>query len=89
MKKNYSKNDLIRYIYKETNQSESNEISYKIQNDALYNKYYFTFINVSAKMPDLSVKPDNNIVNNILNYSKAVKFLRLRNNSGSVSYMSN
>jgi ligand-binding sensor protein len=70
MLKNYTSNDLVRYIYHETSELENTEIRNKINENDSFKNEYLELLKAFARMPKSSCNASADVQNFILNYSK-------------------
>ena len=70
MQENFTTNDLIRFIYRETNTSETLAINDALEaNSSLYAEYE-NLMEGFQTLPKVSFQPSNKILDSILNYSR-------------------
>jgi hypothetical protein len=70
MEQNYTQENLIQFIYRETSITESFEIENAIENsENLKSTYKETKLAVSA-LPRVQFHPSNSVIENILSYSR-------------------
>ncbi len=70
MQENFTTNDLVRFIYRETNASETLAINEALQEDAgLYTEYQ-NLMEGFQTLPKVSFRPSNETLDSILNYSR-------------------
>jgi hypothetical protein len=70
MQKNYTSNDLVRYIYSETSEIENLEIRNQLDNNDAYKNEYLELLKGFARMPKASCNASTSVQNFILNYSQ-------------------
>ncbi|MEY2828486.1 MAG: hypothetical protein RIQ33_344 [Bacteroidota bacterium] len=70
MPKNYTSNDLVRYIYSETSETENFEIRNQLDNNDTYKNEYLELLKGFARMPKASCNASTSVQNFILNYSQ-------------------
>ncbi|MEN9521898.1 MAG: hypothetical protein RL065_275 [Bacteroidota bacterium] len=70
MPKNYTSNDLVRYIYSETSETENFEIRNQLDNNDAYKNEYLELLKGFARMPKASCNAPVATQNFILNYSQ-------------------
>ncbi|MEY4875423.1 MAG: hypothetical protein RL708_572 [Bacteroidota bacterium] len=70
MLKNYTSNDLVRYIYSETSETENSEIRNQLNNNDAYKNEYLELLKGFARMPQASCVAKASVQNFILNYSQ-------------------
>jgi len=75
MKKNYTLNDLILFAYNETDSVNKNLISKTIKSNKKLNTQYKSILKVKKALNSINVSPGKNVINNILNYSRALNIL--------------
>lgn len=62
--------NLIRFIYKETDKGENNKIKYSIYKNSEAKEDYISLKETIKYLDTLRVSPDTILVNNILRYSQ-------------------
>lgn len=72
MIKTFTQNDLIRYIYQETNEQENKEIEEALLFDNKLFDAYRKLMEVSEELNRLEKSPSEKVINKILNYSKSL-----------------
>jgi hypothetical protein len=78
MTKTFTRNDLIRYIYHETTESEKEEIEQELLfNNKLFEKYK-DLAEVSMELDRVELSPSEKVVNKILNFSKTINLHSVR-----------
>ncbi len=70
MQKNYTAQDLLRYIYKETTQEESKDMLHLVKNNIHFREELVSIQSVFAKLNDLDLGPDPTSLNIIMEYSQ-------------------
>lgn len=69
MKQNFTNNDLVKFIYKETSITESLAISEALLVDSSLFNDYQTLISGYIELPKVTFAPANFVLQNILSYS--------------------
>ncbi len=72
MIKTFTQNDLIRYIYQETNEQENIEIEEALLFDNKLFDTYRRMMEVSEELNRFEKSPSEKVINKILNYSKSI-----------------
>jgi len=72
MTKTFTRNDLIRYIYQETTESEKNEIEQELLLDNKLFEEYKNLAEVSMELDRIELSPSQKTINKILNFSKTI-----------------
>ena len=72
MTKTFTRNDLIRYIYHETTESEKKEIEQKLLLDNHLFEKYKDLAEVSMELDRVELSPSEKVINKILNFSKNI-----------------
>jgi hypothetical protein len=72
MIKTFTQNDLIRYIYQETNDQENKDIEEALLFDNKLFDAYRKIMEVTEKLNCIDQSPSEKVINKILNYSKSV-----------------
>ena len=70
MMKTYSQNDLIRFLYNETNTSEDHGIAYQLEDDGSYNESFKDLLKAKRILNSLKLSPAKSKINRILELSK-------------------
>jgi hypothetical protein len=70
MMKTYSQNDLIRFLYNETNQSEDHGITYQLEDDGSYNECFKDLLKAKRILNSLKLSPSQNKIDHLLTLSK-------------------
>ena len=70
MQENFTTEDLIRFIYHETNASETMAINEAMETNADLYETYENLMDAFQKMPRVQFSPSTKSLDNILNYSK-------------------
>ena len=71
MIKTFTPNDVIRYLYNETSEEENKAIAQALIIDAELLEIYMQLKQSAEKLDEIEKKPSENVINNILNYSKS------------------
>ena len=70
MKQNFTQNDLVRFIYKETSASETIAIGEALsENNVLYNQYE-TLLEGYLELPKVQFNPPQSAIQNVLGYNE-------------------
>jgi hypothetical protein len=69
MDKNFTLDDLIRFIYKETEQGENNRIKYSIYRNTDIKQEYNSLKETIKYLDSIKISPDTRLINNILQNS--------------------
>lgn len=69
MMQKYTIDDLIRLIYKETDESEEKRIKYYIYKNPHFRDEYNSLKKICDSLDSLKCSPSNSIINKILQYS--------------------
>jgi hypothetical protein len=72
MTKTFTRNDLIRYIYQETTESEKQEIEQELLLDNKLFEEYKNLAEVSMELDRIELSPSQKTINKILNFSKTI-----------------
>ena len=72
MTKTFTRNDLIRYIYQETTESEKKEIEQELLLDNKLFEEYKNLAEVSMELDRVELCPSEKTINKILNFSKTI-----------------
>ena len=70
MTQNYTLNDLVRLVYRETSRSQAEEIMNEMSYDFELAEEYEMLKNAARELPRVSFSPSKKTLENILNYSK-------------------
>ena len=73
MIKTFTQNDLIRFIYHETTESEEREINKALICDAVLQLQYNELITVKNQMDESQLAPSQSVINSILTYAKGLQ----------------
>lgn len=71
MIKTFTPNDVIRYLYNETSEEENKAIAQALIIDAELLEIYMQLKQSAEKLDEIEKDPSENVINNILNYSKS------------------
>ena len=72
MTKTFTRNDLIRYIYQETTESEKKEIEQELLLDNRLFEENKNLAEVSMELDRIELSPSQKTINKILNFSKTI-----------------
>ena len=72
MIKTFTQDDVIRYVYQETSELETKEIRKALLCDAKLEEMYKDILSMKADLDKAQKSPSDNVINNILNYSKSL-----------------
>ncbi|TRX58400.1 hypothetical protein FNH22_13710 [Fulvivirga sp. M361] len=72
MTKTFTQDDVIRYLYQETAEKESNEIEKAMLCDARLQEMYKEFALIKKDLSRALKQPSERVINSILNYSKSL-----------------
>lgn len=75
MMKTYSQNDLVRFLYSETNKSEDQGIAYQLEDDGSYNECFKDLLKAKRLLSPLTLSPSQSKINQILKMSKNTDLL--------------
>jgi len=67
----FTPNDVIRYFYNETSQTENKELEKVLLLDSDLMEVYEQLLNLGGLMNKIQEEPSQKVVDNILNYSKS------------------
>ena len=70
MVQSFTKNDLIRYIYKETSVAETMAIHEALAQDCVLHEAYTELLHGMQQFPKATFSPSETTIQNILNYSQ-------------------
>lgn len=70
MKQKFTQNHLVRFIYKETNATESMAIINAIDNSYELREQYNELLNSYQQLPKVTFQPKTSSIDNILKYSQ-------------------
>ena len=70
MKQNFTPNDLVKYLYKETSASETLAINEALAEDRALFEEYQGLLKAYQQLPKVKFNPSASAVKNILGYSK-------------------
>ncbi|MDD5570013.1 MAG: hypothetical protein PHD97_02545 [Bacteroidales bacterium] len=88
MKKTFTLNDLILYTYNETSETDKKELTQAIKEDGFLRKQCRSFRKTKKLLDDSQISPGDNVISNILAFSKALKVVKL-DNFHNVEYVMN
>ncbi len=71
MKKTYSENDIIRFLYQETSHQENVDLSYLVEDHAKMNETYHIVTMAKAELDKLILRPSTKSISNILAFAGA------------------
>jgi len=77
MTKTFTLDDLIRYVYGETQKNETEEIENSILCDNTAHKEFDQLILMKQSLDKIKVEPSNHVVSKILNYSRSFEMPEL------------
>lgn len=69
MKQNFTKNDLVRFIYNETSNPETNQLIDAINSDDEFYAQYAELKSAKSLLPKATFAPTPRAIQNILRYS--------------------
>ena len=72
MIKTFTKNDLIRYLYRETTEKEETEINKALVSDAELLAVYDQLCQMKKDIDNATLEPSSSTVLNILSYARSV-----------------
>ena len=78
MNKNFTFDDLILLAYNETGNKKSREIIKAFANNEEFLDEYNSIVEIKHKLDNIQEEPSESIINNILNYSKALNVFKLK-----------
>ena len=78
MNKNFTFDDLILLAYNETGDEKFQEIIKAFANNEEFLDEYNSIIEIKQKLDIIQEEPSESIINNILNYSKALNVFKLK-----------
>ncbi len=70
MKQNFTQNDLIRFIYKETSASETIAIGESLSNDPHFYNQYEELLEGYLELPKVQFNPSPSAVQKVLGYNQ-------------------
>lgn len=68
----FTQHDIIRYVYNETSETESEHIKSIISSNAGQSAFYKDIKSMKGRLEALERTPSERVINNILNYSKSL-----------------
>ncbi|MGK7394543.1 MAG: hypothetical protein ACNS62_08215 [Candidatus Cyclobacteriaceae bacterium M3_2C_046] len=74
MTKTFTHDDIIRYVYQETSESENKEIEQLLLCDSELLDLYNQLINIKDSLNDIMKVPSDESVDNILHYSRSMNY---------------
>jgi hypothetical protein len=78
MHKTFTLDDLILFAYNETGNEKSAEIIKALGEDEEFLEEYESIIDVQHQLDSIKETPSRNVIDNILNYSKALNVFKLK-----------
>lgn len=72
MTKTFTRNDLIRFIYRETTEEETQEISRCLSTDAELERQYRELLITTQGLQKARLEPSAGVVANIMNYVRGL-----------------
>ena len=78
MTKTFTQNDLIRYIYQETNEQEKKDIEEALLFDNDLFEAYREIAEVSEELNRIDLCPSDRVIKKILNHSKSINLHSVR-----------
>ena len=75
MIKDYSQNDLIRFLYHETTTSENHGIAYQLEDDGSYNQSFKDLLKAKRILNSLNLSPAKSKIDQILSMSRNTDLL--------------
>jgi hypothetical protein len=78
MKKTFTSDDLILFAYNETGKEKTDEITQALNEDEKLREEYKAISNVQHQLDSVKESPSRNVIDNILNYSKALNVFKLK-----------
>ena len=88
MKNSFTLNELILIVCGEQGETDMSDMEVACQTDDLYKKDDRKLSNIDLLNLGLSISPDKRIINNILNYSRALSIMNTKN-SGNFNLLMN
>ena len=70
MTKTFTQNDIIRYIYHETPEEESQLISQNLLTDSELQAFYLEMLAITNEIHTIDIGPSELVIQNILGYSR-------------------
>jgi hypothetical protein len=70
MTKTFTPNDIIRYIYHETPEEESQLISQNLLTDSELQAFYLEMLAITNEIHTIDIGPSELVIQNILGYSR-------------------
>ena len=78
MTKTFTQNDLLRYIYQETNEQEKKDIEEALLFDNDLFEAYREIAEVTEELNRIDLCPSDEVIQKILNYSKSINVHSVR-----------
>lgn len=78
MKKTFILDDLILFAYNETGNKKTSEIIKALGEDEKLHEEYEAILGVQHQLESIKESPSRNVINNILNYSRALNVFKLK-----------
>ena len=69
-KKEHTKNQVLRYIYHETNESQSEQLRQAIFANTEVEELFYNFVSLKKDLDKIVLKPRKSVIDNILAYAK-------------------
>ena len=73
MTKTFTQNDLIRYLYHETSESETKEINKSLLCDSDLQRQLKELVAAKGQLDSVWLQPSGNTIQNILNYARGLQ----------------
>lgn len=89
MNKTFTFDDLILLAYNETTKTETEEICDFLSTDEEMCEEYLSILAVKNNLNNLNSDPSENIIQGLINYSKAVEVFRVKPDVETVSFIKN
>ena len=77
MNKIFTSDDLILFAYNETGKEKTNEITQALDEDKELREEYNSITGVKQELDSVKELPSRSVIDNILNYSKALNVFKL------------
>jgi hypothetical protein len=78
MNKIFTSDDLILFAYNETGKEKTNEITQALDEDKELREEYNSIAGVKQELDSVKESPSRRVIDNILNYSKALNVFKLK-----------
>jgi hypothetical protein len=78
MNKIFTSDDLILFAYNETGKEKTDEIRKALNEDKKLREEYKAISGVKQQLDSVKESPSTRVINNILNYSKALNVFKLK-----------